>query len=87
MNQPVNVVPMTSSAPPPQHGGSSGNGGNFGERLARVEAHMAYLATKEDVSKIETLIERKEASRLRWLVGVVSVSAVSLVVALARTFW
>lgn len=87
MNEPGNVVDLPGSTHPLRHGGSSGNGGSFGERLARVEAHIAHLATKEDVSKVETLIERKVSSMQRWFMGLIAVSIVSLIATLARTFW
>ncbi len=41
--------------------GSSGDGGgdSLGERLARLETRIEYLATKEDVSEVKVLMEKK----------------------------
>lgn len=75
-----NVVPIQRS------GGGSGDDGNYGERLARIESKMGYMATREDVQEVKTLIERKEATMLRWLLGMLVVALVSLGVALFRTF-
>ena len=76
-----NVVPMQRS------GGGSGDDGSHGERLARIESKMDYMATREDVQEVKTLIERKEATMLRWLLGMLVVALVSLGVALVRTFF
>ncbi len=76
-----NVVPLST---PGKSG--SGGGNNFGERLARIETKLEYTATREDVSEIKVLIERKEASQLRWLVGLVFVALVTLAAAVIRTF-
>lgn len=73
--------------------GPPGGGGGFGERLARVEAHLEHTATREDVAEVKnlieqvkTLIERKESTMLRWLIGIIAIAAVSLMAALLRTF-
>ena len=58
-----------------------------GERLARIEARMEHVATREDLAKIEVLIERKESTMLRWLLGIMAVAGISLVVALVRVFF
>lgn len=67
-----------------RHGGA-GNGGNLGERLARLEAHMEHLATKADVEALKTVlveaIGKKETSMLRWQIGIVVTTALILVVA------
>ena len=47
---------------------------------------MEHVATREDIAKVETLIERKEATMLRWLLGILAVAGVGLVVALIRVF-
>ena len=77
-----NVVPI-------QRCGSGGGSGddNHGEHLARIESRMDYMATREDVQELKTLIERKEATMLRWLLGMLVVALVSLGVALVRTFF
>ena len=86
MNRSGNVHQLASPEGTPS-AGSGGNGGsNHGERLARIEAKMEHVATREDIAKVETLIERKEATMLRWLLGILAVAGVSLVVALIRVF-
>ena len=74
--------------------GGGGNGGSIhGERLARIEARMEYMATREDVSEVKVLIERKESTMTRWLLGILATAGISLatavigvVVVLVRTF-
>lgn len=70
----------------PSSGGGGNGGAGHGERLARIEAKMEHVATREDLAKIEVLIERKESTMLRWLLGILAVAGVSLVVALIRVF-
>ena len=84
MSRPEKVVELTPEGRPAQGGGNGGSG--YGERLVRIEAKMEYVATREDVTKVEVLIERKEATMLRWLLGILAVASVSLVVALIRLF-
>lgn len=78
----VQLAPPTGTPSP----AGPGNGGGYGERLARIEAKMEYMATREDVSEIKVLIERKESTMLRWLLGLVGVAVASLFTALVRTF-
>lgn len=86
------IVQFTPTGTPVPAG--SGNGGvSYGERLARIEAKMEHMATREDISelkvlieRLKVLIERKEATMLRWLPGLVVVAVVSLLAALLRTF-
>lgn len=85
MSRPENVVDLTPEGKPSVGGGGNG-GSSHGERLARIEAKMEYVATREDVTKVEVLIERKEATMLRWLLGILAVAGVSLIVALVRVF-
>lgn len=85
MNRPGNVVDFPEGRPPPGGGGNGGTG--HGERLARIEARMEHVATREDLEKIKTLIERKESTMLRWLLGIMAVAGISLVVALIRVFF
>lgn len=75
------------AAAPGQGSGGNGNGQNLHGRLSAVEAHLQYLATKEDIQRIEGLISRREASMLRWLIGIIAVASISLVVAMIRTFF
>ena len=85
MNRSANVVDLPEGRPSPGGGGNGGSG--HGERLARIEARMEHVATREDLAKIETLIERKESTMLRWLLGIMAVAGISLVVALIRVFF
>ena len=67
--------------------GGPGNGSSsHGERLARIEAKMEYVATREDVSEVKVLIERKESTMMRWLLGILAAAGISILVALVRTF-
>lgn len=78
----VQIVPSGAPAP-----AGPGNGGStHGERLARIEAKMEHVATREDVSELKVLIERKESTMLRWLLGILAVAGVSVLAALLRTF-
>lgn len=87
---------VESEDPPagtPGPGGGGNGGSSHGERLARIEARMEYLATREDVSEVKVLIERKESTMTRWLLGILATAGISLatavigmVVVLVRTF-
>ena len=55
-------------------------------KLVRIETLIENMATKTDIQAIETLISRREATMLKWLIGLVSIGAISLVAALIRTF-
>ena len=65
-------------------------GDGLSERLARVEAKMEFVATREDIARmgqdLATLIASKEASMQRWLLGITSAALASVVIALLRTF-
>ena len=75
--------------------GGGGNGGSIhGERLARVEAKMEHVATREDVSEVKVLIEqvkvlieRKESTMMRWLLGILATAGIGVAVVLVRTFF
>lgn len=84
MNDRVNVFGLPAGRP--SSGGGGNGGSDHGERLARIEAKMEHVATREDLKKVEVLIERKESTMLRWLLGIIAVAGVSLVVALIRVF-
>lgn len=86
MTRPQNVVDLPEGRPSSPGGGSNGGSGH-GERLARIEAKMEHIATREDLAKVEVLIERKESTMLRWLLGILAVAGVSLIVALIRVFF
>ena len=77
----------TPGAAPGQGSGGNGNGQNLHGRLSAMEAHLPYLATKEDIRRVEGLISQREASMLRWLIGIIAVAGISLVVAIIRTFF
>ena len=54
---------------------------------------MAHTAKWEDIAdvktliaNVETLIERKEATMMRFLVGILTTSVIAIAVALFRTF-
>ena len=76
-----------------QSGSNGPRDGEFGERLARIEAQMKYMATREDVAEVKNLIIEKEATTMRWLARFVTTASISLLVAvigllaaLIRTF-
>ncbi len=53
------VTDQTNNVYPIKHGrGSDSNGGNgsHGERLARIEARLEHMATKEDIQKIKVWV-------------------------------
>ena len=81
MSAPENVVPISTP-----DSSSSRGGGDYGERLARIEAKLENMATRENLARIETSIAQREASMQRWLLGIIAMAAISLVVALIRTF-
>lgn len=88
MRPDLRAVPGSpEGAPDPRTGGPGNGGSNYGERLARIEAHLEHVAKREDVAEVKALIERKESTMLRWLVSILSVAAISLLVALLRTFF
>ena len=77
-----------------QKGGDSGNGKDqirrrlraVEQQLIRIDTRMENMATKTDIQAIETLISKRESTMLRWLMGILSLGAISLGVALFRTF-
>lgn len=81
-----NVRPLPNPPVPSPSGGNGNGTGLHGihGRLSALEAEMKRLATKEDVQRIETLIARREASMLRWLVGP---ALTAIAATLARTFF
>ena len=54
------------------------------DSVAALEARLDRLATKEDIAEVKRLIADREATMLGWLIGIVSVTAVTLVAAVAR---
>ena len=57
-------------------GDGGGGTGNLGERIASLEAHVQYLATKED-------LERSSKNALKWVVGIMITSLLAAVAATA----
>ena len=54
-------------------------------RVGALEAHMDYLATKEDIGEVKTLIADLETRMLRWLVGTLGVAAVGMTASVIAT--
>jgi hypothetical protein len=82
-------MPPQQTVPP----SDGGDGGDLDRRLREVEfdvreikTKMDQLATKEDIEKVRTAIEKKDAANSRWFVTVVAGAAVAVVAALIRTF-
>ena len=86
MPDPENVTRLPTSPTSQSAGGGDGNGRNLHGRVSAIEAHLQHLATKEDIAEVKKLISDKESSMLRWLIGIISLAAISLGVALVRTF-
>lgn len=90
----IREFPQRSAQPPPSApDGGNGNGKDLHGRVSALEAQLQYLATKEDIRRIETLIQRIEtqiaeceAAMVRWLIGLVVAAALALGVALIRLF-
>ena len=86
MSQQDKVVDFTPPAGRPSPNGGGNGGSDYGERLARIETRLEHVAMREDVAKVEVLIERKESTMLRWLFGILAVAGVSLIVTFLRLF-
>ena len=64
------------------------------DRLARLETRMEnssekmgeMMAKREDIEKIKTLIEKKDAANSKWFITIVISASVTVVAALVRTF-
>ncbi len=52
------------------------------EDLAEVKAVLPHLATKEDLAEVKMLISEREAIMLKWLIGITTTTAVSLLMVL-----
>ena len=89
MNADSKVLPMTAAAPESQPhvagNGGRGGGGDRGERIARLEATMEHLATREDLAKLEKRIADEFTKLFRWLCGFLIIGMLALVVAVLRT--
>ena len=66
---------LTAVPDPPgsDSGGSGGGGASLESRLTRLETHLQYLATKEDIQKL----------KVWWLVGIIGGMGLAATVALA----
>ena len=83
---------------PPEDEGNGGNGnGSSGKgtesRLTRLETHMEYVATKEDIEStktaiesVKTLIQSEFKIQSRWLIATGAGIATALVTLLIRAF-
>ena len=58
----VSHLQTAPSGPATHPGNGGGNGGGIESRLARLEARMEYVATKEDIQKLATKIAERETS-------------------------
>jgi hypothetical protein len=66
--------------PGPVAQSSGGGGGNdVGERIARLEARMEYLATKEDIQSIRTEIETASNKQLKWGIGILVTVVIAII--------
>ena len=82
-----NVHSIQARQPPPTPApGGGGNGNNLHGRLSAIEARMDYLATKEDIQRVEKLVSVREVSLQRWLVGILLSMIGILAIALVKLF-
>ncbi len=60
------------------------------QRVAAIEADIANIrttmATKTDIADLKTVIAEKEAAQIRWLLGIMLAAAVTMGVAVFKTF-
>ena len=68
----LKAVPVPD--PPGAESGGKGGGNNFESRLTRLETHLQYLATKEDLQKL----------KVWWLIGIIG--GMGLAATIALTF-
>ncbi len=66
--------------------GGGGNGNDLHGRVSAIEARLDYLATKEDIQRVEKLISDRESSLQRWLIGIVLTAMGTLAIALVKVF-
>ena len=70
----------------PRH--SSGeNGRDLHGRVSAIEARLDYLATKEDIQRVEKLISDREASLQRWMIGILLAAIGTTIAALLKLFF
>ena len=63
-----------------------GNGRDIHGRVSAIEARLDYLATKEDIQRVEKVISDRESSMQRWLIGILLATIGTTLIALYRTF-
>ena len=39
--------------------------------MTRLETHLGYVANKEDIQSLKTLIEEKQSITLKWQIGII----------------
>ena len=87
-----NVAQFPSSDPPTTatSGGSGGGNGRrltaIEARLARLEAHLQHIATREDIEKLRADIAEGQNNTLKWLVGIIAAAGITLAAAVMRLF-
>lgn len=71
-----NVLPFGQ----PSSSSGNGGGGNFGERLARIEERIQHLATTAEMKEVLTEIEKAKSqfTIIKWLLGILVVALVSI---------
>ena len=76
------------SVGPPSASASAGrSSGGTEARLARVEAQFQHAATKADIEGLESFIEGKRNSMMKWLPGILVSSTVALLMTLAKSLF
>lgn len=73
--------------------GDGGDGREIERRLRAVEldvreikTRLDHVATKEDLEKVKSLIEKKDAANSKWFLGITIGGIVTVLAALVRTF-
>ena len=74
-----NVVDLPSQDPPAPRTATGGNGGGMDsriraieDRLTKLETHLQYVANKEDIQSLKTLIAEQQSNMLKWQIGIVT---------------
>ena len=75
-----NVLPFGQPSPSSGNGG----GGNFGERLAKIEERIQHLATTAAMQKVLTETEKvkSELMVIKWILGILVVGLVGAAIKL-----
>ncbi len=86
MNSSNVVVDIVSQDPPAPNTAGGGNGSGINarlraieDRLTRLETHLGYVAKKEDIQSLKTLIEEKQSTALKWQIGIIFVVLVTFI--------